>query len=74
MRLGGLPITRLFLDKFPEHLPTRNWRILKFWSKFLEFFVEFLEFFVKLLEFFLENLEFSSKIIKFHEFRYNIYP
>ena len=38
-----------FLDKIPEHLPTRNWRILKFWAKFLEFFVKFLEFFVKFL-------------------------
>ena len=67
-------VTQAFFDKIPEHLPTKNWRILKFWAKFLELFVKFLDYFVKLLEFFLENLEFSSKIIKLLEFRYNIYP
>ena len=27
-----------FLDNFPQYLPTRNWRILEFWAKFLEVF------------------------------------
>ena len=55
----------LFLDNFPRYSPTRNWRILGFWSKFLEFFCEFLEFFVKNLEFFVENLEFFVENLEF---------
>ena len=59
-------IQAFFLDKIPEHLPTRNWRILEFWDKFLEFFVKFVRFFLEILEFF-------SLIIQFHEFKVNIH-
>ena len=58
-------ISRLFLDKLLERLLTRNWRIL------LSFVLEFAC--CQIPWFFCRNLEFCPKLIKLHNFRYNIY-
>ena len=54
-----------FLDKLLERLLTRNWRIL------LSFVLEFAC--CQIPWFFCRNLEFCPKLIKLHNFRYNIY-
>ena len=45
-------LIRLFLDIFPQQVPTESWRFLEFFENFLEFFAKFLEFFRNFLEFF----------------------
>ena len=55
---------RLFLDIFPQQVPTKSWRFLEFFENFLEFFEKFLEFSENFLEFFEKILEFFWKMWK----------